>query len=120
VVSITRHPVLWGFLLWAFSHVIANGDLRSLLLFGTFALFAIFGMITTERRLQRKKPEILAALSGTTSILPFLAIAQRRTHLRFDQQMLIALLATAALTAVLLLGGHAALFGADPLAMAAI
>lgn len=118
VVSITRHPVLWGFLLWATGHVVANGDLRSLLLFGTFALFALFGMLMTERRHRKREPDRFGALARTTSIIPFAAITQGRARLRLDPPMLIALFVSAALTAWLLLGGHAALFGADPLAMA--
>lgn len=118
VVSITRHPVLWGFLLWALGHIVANGDLRSLLLFGTFALFAVFGMVMTERRHHRRQPDAFAAIAQTTSVTPFLAVLQGRTHLRIDQPMILALAATAGLTAWLLLGGHLALFGADPLAMA--
>lgn len=118
VVSITRHPVLWGFLLWALGHIVANGDLRSLLLFGTFALFAVFGMVMAERRHRRRQPDAFAAIAQTTSVTPFLAVLQGRTHLRIDQQMVVALAAAAGLTAWLLLGGHLALFGADPLAMA--
>jgi uncharacterized membrane protein len=34
IVSVTRHPVLIGFVLWSFGHVLPNGNLRSLILFG--------------------------------------------------------------------------------------
>jgi uncharacterized membrane protein len=34
ITTVTRHPVLWGFALWAGSHLVPNGDLRSRLLFG--------------------------------------------------------------------------------------
>lgn len=118
VVSISRHPVLWGSLLWALGHVLSNGDLRSLLLFGAFALFSLFGMLMAERRHRRRQPERFAALARTTSVMPFVAIARGRAHLRIDLPMMIAALAAIVLTAWLLLGGHAALFGADPLAMA--
>lgn len=39
ITSITRHPVLWGFILWSFGHLAPNGDLRSLILFGGLGLF---------------------------------------------------------------------------------
>jgi uncharacterized membrane protein len=32
IVAVTRHPVLWGFILWSLGHMPPNGDLRSLLL----------------------------------------------------------------------------------------
>jgi uncharacterized membrane protein len=34
IVRVTRHPVLWGVLLWSAGHLVPNGDLRSLVLFG--------------------------------------------------------------------------------------
>lgn len=120
IVAITRHPVLWGFALWALGHMVANGDLRSQMLFGVFALFAFFGMVTTERRNRRRQEPAAEALTKTTSVIPFLAILQGRATLRMDPPMLIALFIAAALTAWLLLGGHTALFGADPLAMTSI
>ena len=112
ILAITRHPVLWGFILWAASHVVPNGDLRSLILFGVFALFAVFGIVMSERRNRQN------ALRQATSIVPFVAIAQGRARLRVDAAMLMALAVAAALTAWLLTGGHAALFGADPLSLA--
>jgi len=113
ITTITRHPALWGFLLWALSHVVANGDLRSLLLFGAFGLFAIFGMVMAERRNR-------SDMKATTSILPFAAILSGRASLRVDASMLIALAAAILLSAWLLAGGHSALFGADPLLMTTI
>ncbi|MDP6377863.1 MAG: NnrU family protein [Pseudomonadales bacterium] len=37
----TRHPMLWGTFAWACAHLLANGDLASLLLFAGFGAFAI-------------------------------------------------------------------------------
>ncbi|WIJ26970.1 NnrU family protein [Devosia sp. RR2S18] len=120
IVSVTRHPVLWGFVLWAVSHVVANGDLRALLLFGTLALFGVFGIVMTERRSSKRQEPSLQFLKQETSIVPFLALAQRRARLRVDPAMLVAFILTVLLTAWLLIGGHAVLFGADPLAMAQV
>jgi uncharacterized membrane protein len=47
---IIRHPFLWGITLWALSHLAANGDLGSLILFGGFAAYAIFDMWSANRR----------------------------------------------------------------------
>lgn len=46
----TRHPMLWGTVLWAVAHLFANGDLRSLLLFGTFLVWSLFDMWSANRR----------------------------------------------------------------------
>ena len=53
ITRITRHPVLWGFAIWASGHIVANGDLRSLLLFGGFVLFALGAIPMTEKRARR-------------------------------------------------------------------
>lgn len=34
-----RHPMLWGFFLWAVAHLLVTGDLASLLLFGGLGLW---------------------------------------------------------------------------------
>lgn len=53
IVGLVRHPVLWGFALWAFVHTVANGDLVSLILFGGFLLFSLAGMKIVGRRRTR-------------------------------------------------------------------
>ncbi len=46
----TRHPMLWGVTLWACAHLLANGDLASLILFGSFGGFSLFDMWSANRR----------------------------------------------------------------------
>jgi uncharacterized membrane protein len=46
----TRHPMLWGVALWSGAHLLANGDLASLLLFGSFGVFSLFGMFSANMR----------------------------------------------------------------------
>lgn len=118
IVTITRHPVLWGFALWALGHLVANGDLRSLILFGGFALFALASIPMLEKRARRRLGEEWSREVATTSILPFTAVLSGRTRIRGDWPLALAAVSTAALTLWLLAGGHAALFYADPLLMA--
>ena len=47
---LTRHPMLWGVAIWAAVHLLANGDLASLILFGSFGGFALFDMVSANRR----------------------------------------------------------------------
>lgn len=47
---LSRHPMLIGLLLWSGSHLFANGDLASLMLFGGFLLFAAFDLWSVNRR----------------------------------------------------------------------
>jgi uncharacterized membrane protein len=78
---ITRHPMLWSFALWALVHVIGNGDLTSLIFFGTFAISAFLGMPSIDRKLAARNPEAAAKLQAETSILPFGAILAGRNRL---------------------------------------
>ncbi|MFM7423207.1 MAG: NnrU family protein [Alphaproteobacteria bacterium] len=78
---ITRHPMLWSFAIWALVHVIGNGDLASLIFFGTFAISAFLGMPSIDRKLAARSPETAARLQAATSILPFGAIMAGRNRL---------------------------------------
>ena len=46
----TRHPMLWGITLWAAAHILANGDLASLVLFGGLGVFSLFAMWSANLR----------------------------------------------------------------------
>jgi uncharacterized membrane protein len=47
---VTRHPMLWGVTIWAAAHLLANGDLASLILFGSFGAFSLFDMWSANQR----------------------------------------------------------------------
>lgn len=44
-----RHPQLTGFALWAFAHLLVNGDLPSFVLFGGLGLWALVEMAVINR-----------------------------------------------------------------------
>ncbi len=44
-----RHPMLTGFSLWAFAHLLVNGDLASILLFGALLAWALIEMVVINR-----------------------------------------------------------------------
>jgi uncharacterized membrane protein len=46
----TRQPLLAGIKLWAFAHLLANGDLGSIILFGSFLAWAVYARIAVKRR----------------------------------------------------------------------
>lgn len=39
-----RHPMLWGTVIWAVAHLLVNGDLASLVLFGGIGVWAVLSM----------------------------------------------------------------------------
>jgi uncharacterized membrane protein len=58
----TKHPMLLAVKLWAFSHLLANGDLGSMLMFGAFLAWAVMARISIKRRPE----EALAAAERAT------------------------------------------------------
>jgi uncharacterized membrane protein len=50
---ITRHPFLWGVALWSFTHLALNGDLASVIFFGSFLILAVGGPFSID--LKQKK-----------------------------------------------------------------
>jgi len=50
VSRLVRHPQLAGVLLWAVGHLLANGEARSVVLFGALALWAWLEMVLLSRR----------------------------------------------------------------------
>lgn len=45
-----RHPQLTGVVIWAFAHLLVNGDVASVILFGGIAAWAVANMVTINRR----------------------------------------------------------------------
>lgn len=50
----TRHPMLVAVKLWAFAHLLANGSLADVLLFGTILAWAVAVRISLKRRPARR------------------------------------------------------------------
>jgi uncharacterized membrane protein len=102
IVGLTRHPILLAAALWAGAHLLANGDLAHVLLFGAFLGMALPGMWVLDRRARNRLcadwPR-LTALRGPT-LLPGDALR----------------LALAALLFAALLLLHPVVIGVDPLA----
>ncbi|MDI1262564.1 MAG: NnrU family protein [bacterium] len=53
-----KHPMLTGVKLWAAAHLLANGDLGSIILFGSFLAWAVFDRISLKRRPDAGSPPI--------------------------------------------------------------
>jgi uncharacterized membrane protein len=55
-----KHPMLVGVKTWAVAHLISNGDLGSIVLFGSVLAWAVFDRITLKRRTDAGAPLIPA------------------------------------------------------------
>jgi uncharacterized membrane protein len=75
IAGAARHPLLVALLIWSGAHLIANGDLAHVILFGTFAVMSVLGMWAIERRSKRLwGAEVWARISAATSNIPFAAL----------------------------------------------
>jgi uncharacterized membrane protein len=114
IVRITRHPFLMGVALWAFLHLVANGDLASILFFGSLFVTCAAGApsIDAKRRRSLGGPA-WDNFAGKTSVLPFAAIAAGRNQLALGEfgwwRPSAGLLAY-----VLFIGGHIHIIGVSP------
>lgn len=45
-----RHPQLTGIAIWSFAHLLANGDSRSVVLFGGFLIWSVLSIMLINRR----------------------------------------------------------------------
>lgn len=54
LVRLTRHPILAALAIWAGVHLLANGDLAHVLLFGVLGGFAVMGRVPINRRKRRE------------------------------------------------------------------
>ena len=82
ILRVTRHPLMWGILLWAGAHVLARADTKSLLFFGGFLVVAGLGTRLIDARKARAVPEAWKRFAAITSNVPFVAIAQGRNRFR--------------------------------------
>ncbi|MBN9247506.1 MAG: NnrU family protein [Hyphomicrobium sp.] len=88
----TRNPLLIAIKIWALAHLLANGDLGALLLFGSFLAFAVYDRISVKKRGLLPPPAPASALNDVIVVVVGLA-----------------------LYAWLLLGGHQWLIGVAPI-----
>jgi len=80
ILTVTRHPFLNATGLWALAHLSANGDLASMLLFGSVAVLSYGGMPAIDAKVRRRAESAWGPVALTTSRIPFLAAAQRRVR----------------------------------------
>jgi uncharacterized membrane protein len=85
MLRITRHPFLWGVAIWAFGHLLVNGDPASLVLFGALLALALLGTASIDAKRRRALGPKWDAFAAQTSNIPFAAIVQGRQKLRLGE-----------------------------------
>ena len=81
IYTAVKHPMLAGVKLWAFGHLLANGDLGGIILFGSFLAWAVFDRISLKHRADAGAPPISVggvtndAIAVVVGIIAYLALA---------------------------------------------
>ncbi len=79
IAGVTRQPLLWALALWSGVHLLANGDLAHLVLFGPFLVMALLGLKVVERRRQKAMSVAdWARLTANTGLIPLAALLTGR------------------------------------------
>jgi uncharacterized membrane protein len=80
IARVLKHPMLVGVKLWAVAHLIANGDLGSIILFGSVLAWAVYDRISLKTRTDLGAPpfpyggrrnDFIAVVVGTIIYLAF-------------------------------------------------
>ena len=116
IVSITRHPVPWGFILWSGTHIAPNGDVVSLILFSALTALGFLGFRILDRRARlRLGEEKWNELAQSTSIIPFAAILAGRCRFHVNSAFVFHTCVAIAAYFWFLFQGHRMLIGTSPL-----
>lgn len=83
IVRLTRHPLLTVLALWSGAHVLANGDLAHLLLFGSFGAFAVLGGKLIDRRKRRAGDAEWSRLRRAVKVQPLIGKGWNKSAIRF-------------------------------------
>ena len=115
--GVTRHPVLWGFFLWALAHLFPNGDVVSLVLFGGMMILAVVGAFVVDKRTKRRMgEEQWQTLASKTSLVPFVALLKGQAKPRISASAILWIIVSLLTYFWVLFSLHADYLGADPLA----
>lgn len=89
---LAKHPMLVAVKFWALAHLLANGMLADVLLFGSFLVWAVLDRISLKRRAERPRP--MAPTSAVNNV--------------------VAVVGGLALYGAFVMGWHVRLFGVAP------
>ena len=71
---VIKHPMLLSVIIWGTAHLLANGDLSSMILFGGFVVFSVVKMMTIEKHKPYVQPNSVKSYWNVVSIFIGFAI----------------------------------------------
>lgn len=112
--AISRHPLFVALAIWAGSHLLPNGDLAHVILFGCFFVMPLAAIPAFDAKARRDlAPDTSQTLFATTSVLSFAPLMDRRWIGLSGRPMAIRCVIALALW-LALLHSHTAVIGASP------
>jgi len=75
-----KHPMLIGLLVWSAVHLLANGDVRGTVLFGSFLVYAVVDLVSAIHRHAEKvskavaRADVIAVVAGIVVALIFMTL----------------------------------------------
>ncbi|NJR62317.1 MAG: hypothetical protein HC769_27955 [Cyanobacteria bacterium CRU_2_1] len=85
IIRVTRHPQMVGQVIWCVAHTLWLGTSFMVVTSLGLILHHLFGVWHGDRRLQARYGESFEILKSRTSIIPFLAILQKRQTLNWRE-----------------------------------
>ena len=80
VFAITRHPMMWGFAIWAAVHLMANGDTRGTVFFASILAYSLVDLVSAVQRHATKlfaptaRHDAIAVAAGIVASLAVMAL----------------------------------------------
>lgn len=71
VYAVTRHPMMWSFILWGLCHIVVMPTAANALLAGSMVFLAFFGALGQDGKKVRQMGTNWQGWQGRTSFLPF-------------------------------------------------
>lgn len=101
IIRITRHPQMVGQIIWCVAHTLWLGTSFTLVTSVGLVLHHLFGVWHGDRRLASRYGEAFEMVKQRTSIIPFLAVLDRRQSLKWQEFLRPAYLGVAAFIGLL-------------------
>jgi uncharacterized membrane protein len=81
VFAITRHPMLWSFVIWALAHMLVYPITKTFIVTAAILVLSLVGATLQDKKKERLQPTVWPAWERQTSYMPFAAIMAGRAHL---------------------------------------
>ena len=71
VFTVTRHPMMWGFALWAMTHILVLATFKAVVFYGSILFLALVGSAMQDRKKAMLMGDQWHEWTAQTSFLPF-------------------------------------------------